>query len=166
MEKTIEDSLRIWELYGDTDPKFTKDLPHMPGMTAIDPHYQTQLATMSFGPIGYYWGIIEENYELIPKEDPKICLYTAILYYPGNYPDIPLEDKSYGKIPIQSDIQLYYTNGRYNSDWAKKLVTDALTKGLSRLGFNHDVFLNKFDGNKYVEDVPQLTSSTRRIDEI
>ena len=36
---------------------------------------------------------------------------------------------------------------------AKKATTDALTKLLSRLGFNADVFLGLYDDNKYVEQV-------------
>jgi hypothetical protein len=32
-------------------------------------------------------------------------------------------------------------------------MTDALTKGLSQLGFNADVFLGLYDDNKYVEAV-------------
>jgi hypothetical protein len=46
-------------------------------------------------------------------------------------------------------------NGRVDSDAAKKATTDALTKLLSHLGFNADVFLKKFDDNKYVEQVAE-----------
>ena len=38
-----------------------------------------------------------------------------------------------------------------DEDAVKKAVTDGLTKCLSYLGFNADVFLGKFDDNKYVE---------------
>ena len=34
----------------------------------------------------------------------------------------------------------------------KKALTDAITKGLSYLGFNADVFLGMFDDNKYVSE--------------
>ena len=39
-----------------------------------------------------------------------------------------------------------------NSDIFKKATTDALTKGLSVLGFNADVFLGLWDDNKYVKE--------------
>jgi hypothetical protein len=39
-----------------------------------------------------------------------------------------------------------------NSDIFKKATTDALTKGLSVLGFNADVFLGLWDDNKYVQE--------------
>jgi hypothetical protein len=38
-----------------------------------------------------------------------------------------------------------------DTDAYKKASTDGLTKALSHLGFNADVFLGQFDDNKYVE---------------
>jgi len=35
----------------------------------------------------------------------------------------------------------------------KKATTDGITKCLSMLGFNADVFLGKFDDNKYVQEL-------------
>jgi hypothetical protein len=40
-----------------------------------------------------------------------------------------------------------------DEDSVKKALTDAITKGLSYLGFNADVFLGKFDDNKYVQSL-------------
>ena len=40
----------------------------------------------------------------------------------------------------------------------KKVATDALTKGLSKLGFNADVFMGKFDDNKYVNSLTSQSS--------
>jgi len=37
-----------------------------------------------------------------------------------------------------------------DADFAKKIETDALTKALSKLGFNADVFMGRFDDTKYV----------------
>jgi hypothetical protein len=42
-------------------------------------------------------------------------------------------------------------DNKTNFDAPKSALTDAITKGLSYLGFNADVFLGKFDGNKYDE---------------
>jgi hypothetical protein len=41
-------------------------------------------------------------------------------------------------------------NTHLDDDCVKKVATDALTKGLSKLGFNADVFLGLYDDNKYV----------------
>lgn len=39
-----------------------------------------------------------------------------------------------------------------DEDAFKKAMTDALTKGLSHLGFSADVYLGKFDDSRYVEE--------------
>jgi hypothetical protein len=63
----------------------------------------------------------------------------------------PLRDAKYGKL---------------DDDAPKKAMTDALTKGLSHLGFNADVFLNKhkWGDNKYVgrDEAPAKPASQRR----
>jgi uncharacterized short protein YbdD (DUF466 family) len=40
-----------------------------------------------------------------------------------------------------------------DADFAKKMETDALTKVLSKMGFNADVFMGRYDDNKYVEQM-------------
>ncbi len=72
-------------------------------------------------------------------------MYRGTLYYPG------------GEFGICSDIDLFtysqkYKNWSRNNDPCKKARTDALTKGLSELGFNADVFLGLYDDNKYVAE--------------
>ena len=42
--------------------------------------------------------------------------------------------------------------GRTAEDAPKMAVTDGLTKALSHLGFNADVFLGEHDGSKYAAD--------------
>lgn len=39
-----------------------------------------------------------------------------------------------------------------DADFAKKIETDALTKALSKMGFNADIFMGRFDDTKYVEE--------------
>ena len=39
-----------------------------------------------------------------------------------------------------------------NDDAPKMALTDGLTKAISHLGFNADVFLGKFDDNKYEDN--------------
>jgi hypothetical protein len=39
-------------------------------------------------------------------------------------------------------------------------VTDGLTKALSHLGFNADVFLGEYDGNKYAADSGKPTDES------
>jgi hypothetical protein len=36
---------------------------------------------------------------------------------------------------------------------AKKIETDTLTKAISKLGFNADIFMGKFDDLRYIEEM-------------
>jgi hypothetical protein len=47
-----------------------------------------------------------------------------------------------------------------NEDAPKMSVTDGLTKALSHLGFNADVFLGEYDGNKYAADSGKPTNES------
>jgi hypothetical protein len=40
-----------------------------------------------------------------------------------------------------------------DDNFAKKIETDALTKAISKLGFNADIFMGKFDDVRYVEEM-------------
>jgi hypothetical protein len=43
--------------------------------------------------------------------------------------------------------------GKVDKDGPKKAITDAKTKALPELGFNADIFLGRFDDNKYLAEV-------------
>ena len=42
---------------------------------------------------------------------------------------------------------------KIDDNFAKKLETDALTKAISKLGFNADIFMGKFDDTRYLAEV-------------
>ena len=58
------------------------------------------------------------------------------------------ENTQNGEFPITSAIMYISDKGKADDDFAKKLETDMITKALSRLGFNADVFMGMFDDNK------------------
>lgn len=135
----------IWEAVESTDTKHIKDVNlGARKFKAIDAYSQIMTATKLWGAYGSTWGVKNEAFTPIKTDgkDIAIIIYSAILYYPG------------GEFPINSDTRLnVYVASRdkwkTNEDFAKKVSTDAMTKGLSKLGFNADVFLGAFDGNKY-----------------
>ena len=51
---------------------------------------------------------------------------------------------------------LYNKADKLDDEAPKKAMTDALTKAFSHLGLNADIFLGKFDDNKYVESLVKL----------
>ena len=125
-------NMAIWNLVCKTDVNHTKAVSYgKRKFTAIDAMYQIETATAMFGPFGFDWGVRDETFNVIDE----IILYQAELYYPNKGKE--------GIIPLHSSIMFD------KDDSVKKVATDALTKGLSKIGFNADVFLGEFDGNKY-----------------
>ncbi len=57
--------------------------------------------------------------------------------------------------PVRGCNLLVDAKGRVDDDAPKKALTDALTKALSHLGFNSDVFMGMFDSNKYVKQLEE-----------
>lgn len=139
----MNNNIDLWEKVSVTNPKNTKEVQiGARKYTTIDAYSRLKRATELWGPYGSKWGIRDEHYNIIYDEKHKFCSYTASLFYPD------------GALPIMSDIEIIISGGKaqgkYNEDWSKKVSTDALTKGLSKLGFNADVFMGKFEDSKYV----------------
>lgn len=132
--------MRIWNAVCKTDPKHTKPVEFGRKFTAIDAHYQIQEATRQFGPIGEGWGY--DTGEIVFADGLVIVPVTL---WHGD------RTKTFG--PIYGSTTLRDRKGNIDKDAPKKATTDALTKALSQLGFNADVFLGKFDDNKYVDDM-------------
>lgn len=132
--------MRIWREVEKTDPAHTKKVNQRGGFTAISAHYQVMRATEVFGPLGIGWGYINGA----PLFTDDICVVPVTIWHGerGN---------TFG--PLYGSADIRDSRGKADSDAPKKASTDGLTKGLSQLGFNADVFLGKFDDNKYVAAV-------------
>ena len=148
----IKENMKLWKSVETTDPAFTTKVNQRGGFTAIGAQYQLRTATEKFGPMGAGWGVEDETIE--KWEDVGLAVYQAKLWYK---PD----SGSMGSIPIHSSIK-YQSNGRVDDDFMKKVATDALTKGLSKLGFNADVFMGKFDDNKYVNKLTDMSGTWKK----
>ncbi len=148
-------NMELWNKVQKTDPKHTKKA-NVGGnkITAICPQYQRRNATEQFGAFGQGWGVDESEDSFTTmnfKDDTVLGSYNAIMWYELN--------GIRGNLPISSNVKVAFTTstGKYkiDDDWMKKASTDALTKGLSMLGFNADIFLGLFDDNKYVAQMAQ-----------
>lgn len=151
----MSENLKLWSTVDTTDPAYTKRVNQRGGFTAIAAQSQVKKATETFGPFGLdgCWGVRNERFTTM--EDVGMVIYTATLWYSYN-------DRT-GSVPIHSSIK-YHSNNRVDDDFSKKAATDALTKGLSKLGFNADVFMGLFDDNKYVAKVSKQFSSNGQND--
>lgn len=134
----MKDNMDIWNAVEKTDPKHTKAVNQRGGFTAIGANYQIMNATKQFGPIGIGWGYTVENFE---RMDSMVIAHVT--FWHGNRANV------FG--PILGCAEMF--GKKADSDAPKKAMTDAITKALSQLGFNADVFLGKFDDNKYVAEV-------------
>lgn len=131
-------TMELWRSVEKTDPAHTKKVNQRGGFTSISAHYQVMRATEAFGPVGSGWGydcgqpIFQGEFIIIP----------VTVWY---------RDRANTFGPVYGCAE--FTGKRPDSDAPKKAMTDALTKALSHLGFNADVFLGKFDDNKYVAEI-------------
>jgi len=133
----MTDNLRIWSQVEKTDPNHTKNVNQRGGFTAISAAYQIKRATETFGPIGEGWG-----YDAGAPIFQDALVFVPVTLWHGE------RTNTFG--PMFGGAEWKASGGRTDSDALKKATTDALTKLLSQLGFNADVFLGLFDDNKYV----------------
>ena len=160
------DNLALWKKVEKTDPDYTKKVTvNSRTFTTIDAYYQIKLATEQFGLYGQTWGLKNTNIEFKEMADKTIlALYNAIFFYPD------------GQFEVHNAIKVQYvTNAgkgytKIDDDFAKKLETDTLTKCLSKLGFNADVFLGRFDDDRYVnelkkEKVAEMDKATKTAEQ-
>lgn len=135
--------LELWNKVCKTDPKFTVKA-NVKGnkITSIKPQYQIKLATEQFGPYGRTWGFRNIRYEYALMEKGLVTFIGEFFFPEGNF-------------VISNSIGIYRDNAqtKIDDDFAKKCETDALTKALSKLGFNSDIFLGQYDDMRYVQEI-------------
>jgi len=146
-----KNNMRIWTRVDKTDPASTKRVTFSTTKpyTAIDAYSQILAATEVFGPVGSGWGWRINEAIIVGENTDSALVISLVLWYQDRY---AAEYK--GEFPVYGTAPLYRgpsDSKRIDEDAYKKALTDAITKGLSYLGFNADVFLGKFDDAKYVE---------------
>ena len=138
-------NLTLWASVEKTNPNYTKKA-NVKGnnITSIAPQFQIMNATAQFGVYGRTWGFRNMNidYTLMSK---GLVSFKATFFFPG------------GEFETINSVALYRDNAmtKVDDNFAKKLETDTLTKSLSKLGFNADIFLGKFDDQRYLEEVKE-----------
>ncbi len=136
-----KDNMSIWNSLQETDPKYTSKITFgSRNFSAIDAHYQIMRMTEHFGPIGKGWKFVT-SHEVI---DSMYIANVTVSWFDGEWHE-------YG--PVTSCISLTRKTGQLDDEAPKKATTDALTKALSYIGISADVFLGKFDDNKYVNQM-------------
>jgi hypothetical protein len=147
----MADNLDLWNSVAETDPEHTKKINARGGFTAIGANYQIREATRAFGPIGIGWGYTTGQ----PMFQDGLIIVPVSLWH-GSRTNV------FG--PMLGAAVLA-AGGRVDHDAPKKATTDAITKLLSQIGFNADVFLGLFDDVKYVEELKQKKEVEKKLQE-
>lgn len=138
---TKKENMKLWNDVCVTDVDDTKEVSFGRKFTAIDAHAQVRAATEQFGPVGEGWGW---DVELIFMQNETIG--AKVTMWQG---DRKHTFCHFGQASLKLKGK---DSNKDDPDALKKATTDGITKCLSYLGFNADVFLGKFDDNKYVQD--------------
>ena len=154
----MSDNLNLWHKVEKTNPKYTKQA-NVGGnkITSIAPQYQIMNVTEQFGSYGKTWGFknIELDYTLVPEFN--LIVFKAVFFYPD------------GEFPTINSIKMFMDNAKLKIDdnFAKKLETDTLTKAISKLGFNADIFMGKFEDTRYLAEIKkEFAEPTKVIENI
>jgi hypothetical protein len=133
----------LWNSLAQSDMKYLKKVSFgSRKFTSIDPQYQIRKMTEKFGPVGEGWGYnVEYDY---PANGDVILIVAKVSIWTR------LPENIFG--PIAGSRTFWHKDmKRPAEDAGKMALTDALTKGLSHLGCDADVFLGKHD-NKHMAD--------------
>ena len=137
-------NLELWNKVEKTNPKYTKKA-NVKGnnITSIAPQYQIKNVTEQFGVYGKTWGFKYLDFDYTLVDSVGIVVLHAVFFFPD------------GEFPIKNAQSIFMDNAKTKVDdnFAKKLETDTLTKAISKLGFNADIFMGLFDDVKYLQQV-------------
>lgn len=136
----MTNNMEFWNSVCTTDPKYTKPVKLGRTFTAIDPMYQVMKATEAMGMVTQGWGFSVQEVQYLPTDQVAV----KVRVWKG-------DKESYIEQWGQNGLYIDKAKSTPDTDCLKKATTDGLTKCLSYFGFNADVFLGKFDDNKYVE---------------
>ncbi len=135
-------NMDIWNNLCASDPKYLKKISFgARSFTAIDPQYQVMKMTEQFGPVGEGWGW-HSTTEVVNVSNGDSAVLAHVTVWHGSL------GNTFGAF---TGCRKFFdaAKGRLAEDAPKMAVTDGLTKALSHIGCDADVFLGKMDGNKY-----------------
>lgn len=142
-------NLKLWQAVEKTDLQFTKIVNQRGGYTAISPQYQLKCATEQFGSYGHGFGLCQSDFDMSIFEATGIVIHKAVFFY--------LLDGNRCEFPLSNAIEAARTgkDGRrfVDIDFAKKVETNTVSKALSKLGFNADVFMGMMEDQSYLAEL-------------
>lgn len=141
-------NLDLWGRFADIDPKFTKAITGKPYKgTSPNPQYVIRCLTEMFGPVGkgFGWRVIAEEFTPLGAE---VLHWCRIEFW---HTDRANTFESYGQ--TKAAYQTKSSGFMVDEDAPKKSLTDAIIKAASQLGIASNIFLGRWDDQKYVAEV-------------
>lgn len=152
------ENLALWESVERTPLSQTKEITGKSYRgNSPKPHWLVKRATEAFGPIGIGWGYTIVDQEVIDgatyKDGTTERMHTARVRVWYKWQGERAEVEHVGGTIFSGQR----ANGKpfTDEDAPKKSVTDALIKALSMIGFAGDIFLGRYDDNKYLAELRQ-----------
>ena len=151
----------IWNKVKTPDPTYTKSFKRGGGFngTGTNTQYSIQVATELWGLNGQGWGVTidDEAYvEGAPLIVDNAVVGREIIHIIKGHLWYLHEGEKY-QTSQQFGQTTFVGKNKYgpftDEEAPKKSVTDMMLKCMSLLGFSADIFLGKWDDNKYVNDV-------------
>lgn len=144
----MSDNLKLWDAHADIDPKFTKQITGKAYRgTSPSPQYVIKCLTDLFGPvgIGFGWRVVAEAFQPLGEETLHWC---RIEFW---HTDRANTFEAYG----QTKAAYPTKSGGFmvDEDAPKKSLTDAIVKAASQIGIAANIFLGRWDDQKYVAEV-------------
>lgn len=141
-------NLRHWQRFDDIDPKFTKPITGKAYKgTSPNPQYVIRCLTEIFGPVGqgFGWDVVAEEFTPL---GPEVLHWCRIRFWHTS-PEHGFD--AYGQ------TKAVYTAGSgkvmVDEDAPKKSLTDAIVKAASQVGIGANIFMGRWDDQKYVAEV-------------
>ena len=155
MSENKDMNMSLWNEVETSSPQQLKKITFGRGFISIDAHSQIKRATEVFGQIGTGWKF---ECEIVNDTPENLCIVKVFVCtsVEGREGHTPCE---YWSAPVMQygSAEWKSKNGRVDPDAPKKATTDALTKCLSYLGFNADVFMGQWD-NKDIDQAKRAES--------
>lgn len=146
----MSDNLTQWNKFADIDPSFTKPITGKDYKgTSPNAHYIIRCLTEMFGPVGqgFGWRVLQEGIERFEETSIHWC---RIEFW---HTDRANTFEAYG----QTKMAYRTSKGqmKVDEDAPKKSMTDAITKSAAQVGIAANIFLGRWDDNKYVQKVEE-----------
>lgn len=142
-------NLEIWNKHSDIDPKFTKTITGKAYKgTSPSPQHVIWCMTDLFGPMGKGWGahVVAEGFQPLGDE---VLHWCRIEFW---HTDRANTFETYGQTKALASTK---SGLKSDEDAPKKSFTDALVKAASYLGIASNIFLGRWDDQKYVAQVAE-----------